>query len=375
MKFEKYDTVIAITDCLIISKGKEYKVQALDGEHRIILSGTSYHNSNFKLKAEGREMNNKEMKKLYESGEYIALSRWKESNHNHKGSTEMFNINEFPDFEDNTGYYKLIHIKHKEILDAVLADSSVEVEVYLEREEIWQSLDTDNEYNTDFISSYVAECKYQLKPKGLTDLNNCYCEATQEHYDNLKDKAMFVSTYDKKYKYYVIENTHEISLFNYLPACAKKQIHIVNNQWEYKHKDAQEVIKNTNYKQIKEMHDSLEEKQTLSIVDGDKTLEFEFKKGIELVKVFGDSILCVVEEEGKKAFWIDKKTGYYGRDPEGFYNLTPIKKLKFPSMYIDKKNLKLYVCHDMYCYESAYHHEKFRLATDEEINSLKTKDQ
>ncbi len=63
----------------------------------------------------------------YSTGNYICLSRWKSSSPLALDG-ERFQINDKPTFDDyNVAEYKLIHKKHKYILDAYLLDNEVEI--------------------------------------------------------------------------------------------------------------------------------------------------------------------------------------------------------------------------------------------------------
>lgn len=87
------------------------------------------------------------MKELYELGNHICISR----------IFEKYQVNHCPIFSKN-GSYKLIHKKHKDILDAYLADNSVEIESFYMT---W--LNEDN-----FIGKYNEDFEYRLKPKKKT---------------------------------------------------------------------------------------------------------------------------------------------------------------------------------------------------------------
>ncbi len=69
-------------------------------------------------------MKRKEMKKLYEEGNHICVSRWVESE-SRLSSDKGFGINERPDFSDPNGEFKLIHKRHERILDAALAGKEI----------------------------------------------------------------------------------------------------------------------------------------------------------------------------------------------------------------------------------------------------------
>ena len=63
-----------------------------------------------------------------------------------------------PDF-DERNKYQLIHIKHKDILEAYLADNSVEIEGLLPITNGWWTL------IPDFIETYCPDFEYRLKEK------------------------------------------------------------------------------------------------------------------------------------------------------------------------------------------------------------------
>jgi len=211
-------------------------------------------------------MNIQEMKKLWNDG-YILLFRI-------DGEYRKFIA---PTFESCDGTEVAIAPKHKEILYSVLADSSVEVG-YKGKDNI-EFIYTEHH---NFIEDYNENWDYQLKPKGLTDLNNCYCEATEEHYKNLncthEDSCDGYEDHLSLGSQYLFINKHDkrINGFggNYLKINKIenwKQIHLVNNQWEYKIDELQKEDDEI-YDEIYEFIQKLDE--TLSITDGDKTYEF-----------------------------------------------------------------------------------------------------
>lgn len=95
------------------------------------------------------------LKEKYESGKYICI--YKEYIHLEDKHNYCWHIKENPLFT-NIGEYKLIHKKHKEILDAYLADNSVEIEFSYGDAIVW-------DIQEDFISRYNEKKHYRLKLK------------------------------------------------------------------------------------------------------------------------------------------------------------------------------------------------------------------
>ena len=86
-------------------------------------------------------------------------------------------------------YYKLISVKHKDILDAYLADNSVEIEFYLpyfmctdgtELEATW-------EVGDNFIENYSPELTYRLKEK--EDVKTLSKQSSQSISSELSDSS------------------------------------------------------------------------------------------------------------------------------------------------------------------------------------------
>ena len=96
------------------------------------------------------------MKEKFASGDYICISH----------VSDKWKTNKRPAFIE-IGSYKLIHKKHKDVLDTYLADNSVDIEVcgtyygaeYTDLFEIGES---------DFIDSYNENWEYRIKPKKKT---------------------------------------------------------------------------------------------------------------------------------------------------------------------------------------------------------------
>ncbi len=96
-----------------------------------------------------------EMKEKFKMGDYICLTIPKFADKN----LDYWMISEYPNFRDDFTY-KLIHKKHKNILDAYLANN-------IEELFIWD--DCKCEYPIDkFIEQYNENTKYSFNPKKLT---------------------------------------------------------------------------------------------------------------------------------------------------------------------------------------------------------------
>ena len=102
-------------------------------------------------------MTKEEMKKIYEANpeSWIALWSipigWMKHGKWFKTSTPNF-------IEED--YYKLVHIKHKDVLEAWLADNSVEIDVYDDNK--WW-----NESSELFLYKYNPDLEYRLKEKEI----------------------------------------------------------------------------------------------------------------------------------------------------------------------------------------------------------------
>lgn len=117
------------------------------------------------------------IKELYKTGRWLVIAKL----YSHEPWRPWCNLK--PDNpEDIWGThneYKLIHERHKDVLEAYLADSSVEVE-------FWNTNYQDKSLHgwcltvTDFIVHYQDKLEYRLKPQPI-DLNNTWCKATEEH--------------------------------------------------------------------------------------------------------------------------------------------------------------------------------------------------
>jgi len=94
-------------------------------------------------------MTKEEARGLIASGDYICLYNYYE-----KG----WKIIEIPEFKGEERCYKLIHKKHKDILDAYLADNSVEIEWLNGMKEGYQIWSTFS----NFINNYDCKLNYRL---------------------------------------------------------------------------------------------------------------------------------------------------------------------------------------------------------------------
>ena len=79
----------------------------------------------------------------------------------------------------NNNKYKLIHIKHEQVLDAYLADSSVYIEFYRKESDKWI------EQVRDFIENYNPDLEYRLKEQD--DEDNSTSSDTDTTMDNSVD--------------------------------------------------------------------------------------------------------------------------------------------------------------------------------------------
>ena len=112
------------------------------------------------------------MKEKYASGDYILITP--------EYRTKEWIVVQNPEWDcDN---YKIIHKKHKDVLDTYLADNSVDIEVcgtyyraeYTDLFEIGES---------DFIDSYNENWEYRIKPKKKTislAMFTCYRVCTDD---------------------------------------------------------------------------------------------------------------------------------------------------------------------------------------------------
>lgn len=96
-------------------------------------------------------MNLKDMKKKFESGDYILLG---------SGNRTYYLILN-PSWSESCDFYKLIHKKHKHILDTYLEDNNVEIET----DSFSESFDFKllSELDWDFIETYNSNANYRLK--------------------------------------------------------------------------------------------------------------------------------------------------------------------------------------------------------------------
>jgi len=138
-----------------------------------------------------------EMEKLYESGDWIAIG--KDNGYN----WQIIENSIFSGFDS----YKLIHKKHKYILDA-----------YFNKEDIYV-VDPFSEkivkLKDNFIYFYCPSDIYYVVPKTL---NNCYCIASEIHRKMLKDNRLpvdenitlfYYNNSDKKNKEHFVWTTYE----------------------------------------------------------------------------------------------------------------------------------------------------------------------
>lgn len=90
------------------------------------------------------------MKEKFASGDYICISH----------ISDKWETNKCPAFIE-IGSYKLIHKKHKDVLDAYLFDNRVDIEVLFDSGYLQQIAEV-------FIDSYNENWEYRIKPKKKT---------------------------------------------------------------------------------------------------------------------------------------------------------------------------------------------------------------
>lgn len=122
-------------------------------------------------------MTTEQMKELYASGDWICIC------YGFVGDGRWF-INNNPNFDNSLTGYKLIHKKHKEVLDHVLAGGKVECTYEYENPHIE---DVDG-----FIKYYHEDNTYRII-KEKQSLNGKYCLATKAHCEQLVKDGYEVS--------------------------------------------------------------------------------------------------------------------------------------------------------------------------------------
>lgn len=107
--------------------------------------------------------------------------------------------------------YKLIHKRHKELLDAYLADNSVKIEIKCrDNNAEWEWIDTD------FIKNYNEDFEYRLKPKKKT-ISLAIFSCQRKDSKNWADASVHETIEDFKSIYDVVcfTNHHKIKGSDY----------------------------------------------------------------------------------------------------------------------------------------------------------------
>ena len=117
-------------------------------------------------------MNTQELKEIYEANpnEWIVLVNF--SNNWEKLTKET------PTFT-NALKWKLISIKHKDILEAYLADNDIDIQVYFEDEWFEQ---------LDFIEYYNPDLEYRLKEKEDVEIPNIHTDKATDMVQDSKEE-------------------------------------------------------------------------------------------------------------------------------------------------------------------------------------------
>ena len=180
-------------------------------------------------------MNLEEQKVLYEQDNHIAVVKSKVK------PEKGWQIIASPSFDGEYYTWRLIHKKHSHILDAFLAGCEV-YELHNHEKGIPDYWDI-----VDFIDTYINyKAHYLAVPNSLDD---CYCEATELHYDYLYKVAKqpnelldFNAVFSQKY--YVIfpegqEREHRSKVWAQLTdSMTQVEFNTQINKWTYCPKDS-----------------------------------------------------------------------------------------------------------------------------------------
>jgi len=271
-------------------------------------------------------------KELYEQGNHICLLE------NKFGDTD-WSIHEDPKWNPQWGY-QLIHKKHRHILDA-----------YLDGCEVYVCPQTAPEIITDFIEGYEEEWEYLAIPGSL---KNCYCEATNVHYQILYSIAknpgsLFDFNYAKSEEYYVIfPNGQNSEQYSKTYAVIEEDMNKVEwnesiQNWVYCPKETEDEANNYSYTGDNHSDNSrdvtMQENTINNFNDYGFTADFPGHLTGEMVEFYNQTYLLGYFLEGKMKhpraqFW-NKDTGrIWQGECNTMYNLTPI----VPEYPLFKKN-------------------------------------
>ena len=135
-------------------------------------------------------MDTNELKALYEANteSWIAIWRFTDERFTDEYTTSWTNMKD--DYSDGRfivnsfAEYKLIHIRHKDILEAYLAGNSVEIE-YEFNEETHHNAGWYTEYN--FVENYGPDLEYRLKEE--EDVETLFEQSSQSISSELSDSS------------------------------------------------------------------------------------------------------------------------------------------------------------------------------------------
>jgi len=110
-------------------------------------------------------MTTEQMKKLYESGDYVIVRKKGLDGNDYEFHTRIPDNDIFSENEIiNILGYKLIHKDHEAIADAVINDNSVVIEQYVKIAKKWVSF-LGSHIEHGFFNTYTHTATYRLKPQ------------------------------------------------------------------------------------------------------------------------------------------------------------------------------------------------------------------
>ena len=312
-------------------------------------------------------MTTKQMKHMYEANpdEWIVLWAIPIGWMNHGKWVKSIN----PAFNEEN-YYKLVHIKHKQVLEAYLADNNVYIG---RRRDYSHSVGFFKEDN--FIENYNPDLDYRLKEKYnvVTDFNNTYCEATELHKNNIEDSINEISSNSCSSwnKLYFINTANKwTEEFICVPSDSKlQQIYYdtTKNKWIYTIEKAEPIITNKE-EDVKTLSKQSSQSISSELSDSSNTSDiglpninnfqdygFTADFAGEILKEVGDRYIGYILNKDNKATAItwdangvstlgEPDTVWQGFRENYNTNLTPIKKewyenpANFPALVIGSSN-------------------------------------
>ena len=171
-----------------------------------------------------------ELEEIYDSEPYEWIALWK----NRGVWVKITN----PSFIHEC-HYQLIHIKHKDVLDAYLADDKVEIKFYLpyvmctddtELEATW-------EVDDNFIENYNPDLDYRLKETPMK-WNGYYIKASQETYDKLINEGYKAKSRDTvRYRFFEVDNDKLYGKDYLEDMDTDKQFYLINGEFTEEKED------------------------------------------------------------------------------------------------------------------------------------------